>query len=137
MLKSILDHNADALAALAKTEDPGARAIIADTISHAGVFDAKLPSVPESKPVASATVTITPVSAAVGAKAAASVAVLPSDATNKAGSWVSANPDCAAIDQATGEITAKSEGSVHIFWVASDGGGALASAIFTVTGAAG
>lgn len=25
MLKSILDHNADALAALAKTEDPGAR----------------------------------------------------------------------------------------------------------------
>ncbi|UGO49902.1 hypothetical protein OVER9000_63 [Escherichia phage vB_EcoD_Over9000] len=46
MLKSILDHNADALAALAKTEDPGARAIIADTISHAGVFDAKLPSPP-------------------------------------------------------------------------------------------
>ena len=44
MLKSILDHNADAIAALAKTEDPGARAIIADTISHAGVFDAKLPS---------------------------------------------------------------------------------------------
>lgn len=78
MLKSILDHNADALAALAKTEDPGARAIIADTISHAGVFDAKLPSVPESKPVASATITITPVSAAVGAKAAASVAVMPS-----------------------------------------------------------
>ena len=41
MLKSILDHNADALAALAKTEDPGARAIIADSINHAGVFDAK------------------------------------------------------------------------------------------------
>nr|prf lysozyme downstream ORF [Colitis phage] len=60
MLKSILDHNADALAALAKTEDPGARAIIADTINHAGVFDAKLPSVPERKPVESATVTITP-----------------------------------------------------------------------------
>ena len=135
MLKSILDHNADALAALAKTEDPGARSIIADTINHAGVFDAKLPSVPERKPVASATVTITPVSAAVGAKATASVAVLPSDATNKAGKWVSANPDCAAVSQTTGEITAKSEGGVHIFWVASDGGGAMASAIFTVTGA--
>lgn len=136
MLKSILDHNADALAALAKTEDPGARAIIADTISHAGVFDAKLPSPPESKLVASATITITPESVAVDGTATASVAVLPSDATNKAGSWVSANPDCAAINQATGEITAKSEGSVHIFWVASDGGGALGSAIFTVTGAA-
>ena len=135
MLKSILDHNADALAALAKTEDPGARAIVADTISHAGVFDAKLPSPPESKPVTSATVTITPESAAVGAKATASVAVQPSDATNKAGKWVSANPECAAINQDTGEITAKSEGGVHIFWVASDGGGAMASAIFTVTGA--
>lgn len=55
MLKSILDHNADALAALAKTEDPGARAIIADSINHAGVFDAKLPSPPpqeESGPAA-------------------------------------------------------------------------------------
>ena len=71
MLKSILDHNADALAALAKTEDPGARAIIADTISHSGVFDAK---------------------------AAASVAVLPSDATNKAGKWVSANNSKACAD---------------------------------------
>lgn len=49
MLKSILDHNADALAALAKTEDPGARAIIAGTINHAGVFDAKLPSPPPQK----------------------------------------------------------------------------------------
>lgn len=137
MLKSILDHNADALAALAKTEDPGARAIIADTISHAGVFDAKLPSVPERKPVASATVTITPESVAVGgtATATASVAVLPADATNKAGSWVSSNPACAAIDQTTGEITAQTEGSAHIFWVASDGSGVLASAIFTVTGA--
>lgn len=36
MLKSILDHNADALDALAKTDDAGARRIIADTISHAG-----------------------------------------------------------------------------------------------------
>ena len=52
MLKSILDHNADALAALAKTEDPGARAIIADSISHAGVFDAKLPSPPPAEPPA-------------------------------------------------------------------------------------
>ena len=135
MLKSILDHNADALAALAKTEDPGARAIVADTISHAGVFDAKLPSPPESKPVTSATVTITPESAAVGAKATASVAVQPPDATNKAGSWVSSNPACAAIDQTTGEITAQTAGSAHIFWVASDGSGAMASAIFTVTGA--
>ena len=133
MLKSILDHNADALAALAKIEDPGARAIVADTISHAGVFDAKLPSPPESKLVASATITITPVSAAVGVKAAASVAVLPSDATNKAGKWVSSNPACAAIDQTTGEITAQTAGSAHIFWVASDGSGAMASAIFTVT----
>lgn len=135
MLKSILDHNADALAALAKTEDPGARAIIADTINHAGVFDAKLPSVPERKPVTSATVTITPESAAAGGTATASVAVLPADATNKAGSWVSSNPACAAIDQTTGEITAQTEGSAHIFWVASDGSGVLASAIFTVTGA--
>lgn len=134
MLKSILDHNADALAALAKTEDPGARAIVADTISHAGVFDAKLPSPPESKPVTSATVTITPESAAVGAKATASVEVQPPDATNKAGKWVSSNPACAAIDQTTGEITAKTAGSAHIFWVASDGSGAMASAIFTVTG---
>lgn len=135
MLKSILDHNADALAALAKTEDPGARAIIADTISHAGVFDAKLPSVPERKPVTSATVTIAPESVAAGGTATASVAVLPADATNKAGSWVSSNPACAAIDQTTGEITAQTEGSAHIFWVASDGSGVLASAIFTVTGA--
>ena len=54
MLKSILDHNVDALAALAKTEDPGARAIIADTISHAGVFDAKLPepAAPPAEPEA-------------------------------------------------------------------------------------
>lgn len=52
MLKSILDHNADALAALAKTEDPGARAIIADTINHAGVFDAKLPAPADPEPPA-------------------------------------------------------------------------------------
>lgn len=49
MLKSILDHNAGALAALAKTKDPGARAIIADSINHAGVFDAKLPSPPQQE----------------------------------------------------------------------------------------
>lgn len=133
MLKSILDHNADALAALAKTEDPGARAIIADTINHAGVFDAKLPSVPERKPVTSATVTITPESVAVDGTATASVAVLPADATNKTGVWVSTNPAGAEIDAKTGKITAKSAGGVYMFWVAADGSGVLGSATINVT----
>lgn len=66
MLKSILDHNADALAALAKTEDPGARAIIADTISHAGVFGASLPGPKPEVKVTSATVTVAPEAVTIG-----------------------------------------------------------------------
>lgn len=134
MLKSILDHNADAIAALAKTEDPGARAIVADTISHAGVFGASLPGPKPEVKVTSATVTVAPEAVTIGTPAKATAAVQPAGATNKSGVWVSGSPTIATVD-ASGNITGKAPGSVDIIWVAKDGSGVSGRKTVTVAAA--
>lgn len=122
MLKSILDHNADELDALAKTDDAGARRIIANTISHAGVFGASLPGPKPDVKVSSATVTVTPEKVTIGTKSKATVAVQPAGATDKSGVWISGSPTIATVD-ASGNIDGKTPGSVDIIWVAKDGSG--------------
>lgn len=132
MLKSILDHNADALDALAKTDDAGARRIIADTISHAGVFGASLPGPKPDVKVTSATVTVTPEEVTIGTQSKATVAVQPAGATDKSGVWISGSPTIATVD-ASGNIDGKTPGSVDIIWVAKDGSGVSGRKTVTVS----
>ncbi|WFD55479.1 Ig-like domain protein [Escherichia phage Ioannina] len=134
MLKSILDHNADALDALAKTDDAGARRIIANTISHAGVFGASLPGPKPDVKVSSATVTVTPEEVTIGTKSKATVAVQPAGATDKSGVWISGSPTIATVD-ASGNIDGKTPGSVDIIWVAKDGSGVSGRKTVTVANA--
>lgn len=134
MLKSILDHNADALDALAKTDDAEARRIIADTISPAGVFDASLPGPKPEVKVTSATVTVAPEAVTIGTPAKATAAVQPAGATNKSGVWVSGSPTIATVD-ASGNIEGKVPGSVDIIWVAKDGSGVSGRKTVTVANA--
>lgn len=134
MLKSILDHNADALDALAKTDDAGARRIIADTISHAGVFGASLPGPKPDVKVSSATVTVTPEEVTIGTQSKATVAVQPAGATDKSGVWISGSPTIATVD-ASGNIDGKTPGSVDIIWVAKDGSGVSGRKTVTVANA--
>lgn len=134
MLKSILDHNADALDALAKTEDAGARRIIADTISHAGVFGASLPGPKPDVKVTSATVTVEPEAVKIGTQSKATVAVQPAGATDKSGVWLSGSPAIATVD-ASGNIDGKTPGSVDIIWVAKDGSGVSGRKTVTVADA--
>lgn len=135
MLKSILDHNADALDALAKTDDAGARRIIANTISHAGVFGASLPGPKPDVKVSSATVTVTPEEVTIGTQSKATVAVQPAGATDKSGVWISGSPTIATVD-ASGNIDGKTPGSVDIIWVAKDGSGVSGRKTVTVANAA-
>lgn len=134
MLKSILDHNADALDALAKTEDAGARRIIADTISHAGVFGASLPGPKPDVKVTSATVAVEPEAVKIGTQSKATVAVQPAGATDKSGVWLSGSPAIATVD-ASGNIDGKTPGSVDIIWVAKDGSGVSGRKTVTVANA--
>lgn len=134
MLKSILDHNADALDALAKTDDAGARRIIANTISHAGVFGASLPGPKPDVKVSSATVTVTPEEVTIGTQSKATVAVQPAGATDKSGVWISGSPTIATVD-ASGNIDGKTPGSVDIIWVAKDGSGVSGRKTVTVANA--
>ncbi len=134
MLKSILDHNADALDALAKTGDAGARRIIANTISHAGVFGASLPGPKPDVKVSSATVTVTPEEVTIGTQSKATVAVQPAGATDKSGVWISGSPTIATVD-ASGNIDGKTPGSVDIIWVAKDGSGVSGRKTVTVANA--
>lgn len=134
MLKSILDHNADALDALAKTDDAGARRIIADTISHAGVFGASLPGPKPDVKVTSATVAVTPSAVTIGTPAKAAVSVQPAGATNKTGVWLSGSPAIATVDE-SGNIDGKSPGSVDLIWVAKDGSGVSGRKTVTVANA--
>lgn len=134
MLKSILDHNADALDALAKTEDAGARRIIADTISHAGVFGASLPGPKPDMKVTSATVAVEPEAVTIGTQSKATVAVQPAGATDKSGVWLSGSPAIATVD-ASGNIDGKTPGSVDIIWVAKDGSGVSGRKTVTVANA--
>lgn len=134
MLKSILDHNADALDALSKTEDAGARRIIADTIRHAGVFGAILPGPKPDVKVTSATVTVTPEEVTIGTQSKATVAVQPAGATDKSGVWLSGSPAIATVD-ASGNIDGKTPGSVDIIWVAKDGSGVSGRKTVTVANA--
>ena len=132
MLDSILRRKERIIKTLPAVQNLEARRILAGDMNISGVFDK---AVPEGKPVASATVTIDPVTAAVGETATATVAVLPADAAIKTGSWESANPNRASVHPTTGVITAKAAGNVRIVWVASDGSGVQADAGFTVTAA--
>lgn len=134
MLKSILDHNADALDALAKTDDAGARRIIADTISHAGVFGASLPGPKPDMKVTSATVSVEPEEVTIGTQSKATVAVQPAWATDKSGVWISGSPTIATVD-ASGNIDGKTPGSVDIIWVAKDGSGVSGRKTVTVANA--
>ncbi len=134
MLKSILDHNADALDALAKTDDAGARRIIADTISHAGVFGASLPGPKPDVKVTSATVSVEPEEVTIGTQSKATVAVQPAGATDKSGVWISGSPTIATVD-ASGNIDGKTPGSVDIIWVAKDGSGVSGRKTVTVANA--
>lgn len=134
MLKSILDHNADALDALAKTDDAGARRIIADTISHAGVFGASLPGPKPDVKVTSATVSVEPEEVTIGTQSKATVAVQPAGATDKSGVWISGSPTIATVD-ASGNIDGKTPGSVDIIGVAKDGSGVSGRKTVTVANA--
>lgn len=111
-----------------------ARRIIADTISHAGVFGASLPGPKPDVKVSSATVTVTPEEVTIGTQSKATVAVQPAGATDKSGVWISGSPTIATVD-ASGNIDGKTPGSVDIIWVAKDGSGVSGRKTVTVANA--
>lgn len=85
-LDSILRRKERIIKALPTVQNTEARQILAGDMNISGVFDK---AVPEGTPVESATVTLGAASIAKGATTTASVAVLPGNATNKNGTWVS------------------------------------------------
>lgn len=131
-LDSILRRKERIIKTLPAVQNPEARKLLLSELQVSGVMDQ---AVPAGTPVASATVTLSAATAVVGETVTATVAVLPADATNKTGSWITANPNRASVDPATGVVTANAPGNVRIIWVSADGSYVTADAGFTVTAA--